>query len=202
MLQYLNPEFLLATFGQLFFVVACLMIFSETGLLVGFFLPGDSLLFALGLFIGRGNIDVPLWLAVTVLSICAFAGDQTGYWIGRKLGPAVFNRPNSKLFKQENVTKAHEFFEHYGSRAVILAHFVPIMRTFIPVAAGIGKMSWRKYTSFNVIGILGWTVGVTLLGSWLGGFDVVRKNIEIALILFVVISFIPIGLEILRSRKP
>jgi membrane-associated protein len=136
-----------------------------------------------------------------LLSICAFAGDQTGYWIGRKLGPAVFNRPNSKLFKRENVDRAHEFFEHYGSRAVILAHFVPIMRTFIPVAAGIGNMSWRKYTTFNLIGILGWTCGVTLLGSWLGGFEIVRKNIEVALILFVVISFIPIGLEILRARK-
>lgn len=201
MMQYLNPEYLLSTFGPLFFVIACLMIFSETGLLVGFFLPGDSLLFALGLFIGRGSIAIPLWLAMLLLSICAFAGDQTGYWIGRKLGPAVFNRPNSKLFKRENVDRAHEFFEHYGSRAVILAHFVPIMRTFIPVAAGIGNMSWRKYTTFNLIGILGWTCGVTLLGSWLGGFEIVRKNIEVALILFVVISFIPIGLEILRARK-
>ena len=133
MLEYLNPEYLLQTFGQLFFAIACLMIFAETGLLAGFFLPGDSLLFALGLFIATGQIDVPLWLAVTLLAISAFAGDQTGYWIGRKLGPAVFNKPKSKLFKPENVEAAHRFFERYGSRAVILAHFVPIMRTFIRV---------------------------------------------------------------------
>lgn len=201
MFEYLNPEYLLATFGQLFFAIACLMIFAETGLLVGFFLPGDSLLFALGIFIATGQIDVPLWLAVTLLAISAFAGDQTGYWIGRKLGPAVFNKPKSKLFKPENAEAAHNFFERYGSRAVILAHFVPIMRTFIPVSAGIAKLDWRKYTLFNLIGIAAWAVGVTLLGAALGTNDWVKHNIEIVLIGFVVVSFIPIAVEVLRSRK-
>jgi membrane-associated protein len=201
MFEYLNPEYLLATFDQLFFAIACLMIFAETGLLVGFFLPGDSLLFALGLFIAAGKIDVPLWLAVTLLAISAFAGDQTGYWIGRKLGPAVFNKPKSKLFKPENAEAAHNFFERYGSRAVILAHFVPIMRTFIPVSAGIAKLDWRKYTLYNLIGIAAWAVGVTLLGAALGTNDWVKHNIEIVLIGFVVVSFIPIAVEVLRSRK-
>jgi len=200
-LHFLNPEYLLATFGQLFFAIACLMIFAETGLLAGFFLPGDSLLFALGLFIATGQIDVPLWLAVTLLAISAFAGDQTGYWIGRKLGPAVFNKPKSKLFKPENVEAAHNFFERYGSRAVILAHFVPIMRTFIPVSAGIAKLEWRKYTVYNLIGILGWAVGVTLLGAWLGTNPWVRANLELVLIGFVVISFIPIAIEVLRNWR-
>lgn len=201
MLEYLNPEYLLQTFGQLFFAIACLMIFAETGLLAGFFLPGDSLLFALGLFIATGQIDVPLWLAVTLLAISAFAGDQTGYWIGRKLGPAVFNKPKSKLFKPENVEAAHSFFERYGSRAVILAHFVPIMRTFIPVSAGIAKLDWRRYTLFNLIGIAGWAIGVTLLGAALGTNEWVSHNLELVLVGFVVISFIPIALEVLRNWK-
>jgi membrane-associated protein len=200
-LHFLNPEFLLATFGQLFFAVACLMIFAETGLLAGFFLPGDSLLFALGLFIASGQIDVPLWLAVLLLAISAFAGDQTGYWIGRKLGPAVFNKPKSRLFRPENVQAAHAFFERYGSRAVVLAHFVPIMRTFIPVSAGIAKLEWRKYTLYNLVGILLWAVGVTLLGAALGSNPWVKANLELVLIGFVVISFIPIALEVLRNWK-
>ena len=200
-MQYLNPEFLFATFGPLFFGLACLMIFAETGLLAGFFLPGDSLLFALGLFIATGQIQVPLWLAVLLLATAAFAGDQTGYWIGHKLGPAVFNKPKSRLFNPKNVEAAHSFFERYGSRAVILAHFVPIMRTFIPVAAGIAKLEWNKFTRYNVIGIVGWAIGVTLLGAALGTNDWVRHNLELVLIAFVVLSFIPIAIEVLRNWK-
>ena len=201
LLHFLNPEFLLETFGTLFFAVSCFIIFAETGLLFGFFLPGDSLLFALGLFIATGQINVPLWLAVTLLAISAFAGDQTGYWIGRKLGPAVFNKPKSRLFNPKNVELAHAFFEKYGSRAVVLAHFVPIMRTFIPVSAGVAKLSWRKYTIYNLIGISLWAVGVTLLGATFGQVPWVQENLEIVLILFVVISFIPIGLEILKAYR-
>jgi membrane-associated protein len=183
------------------FGVACLIIFAETGLLVGFFLPGDSLLFALGLFIASGQINIPLWLAVILLAISAFAGDQTGYWIGRKLGPAVFNRPKSKLFNPKNVEAAHNFFERYGSRAVILAHFVPVMRTFIPVSAGIAKLEWRKYTIYNLIGIIGWAVGITLLGSAFGSNEWVKANLELVLLLFVGVSFIPIALEVWRGYK-
>ena len=201
LLHFLNPEFLLETFGTLFFAVSCFIIFAETGLLFGFFLPGDSLLFALGLFIATGQIDVPLWLAVTLLAISAFAGDQTGYWIGRRLGPAVFNKPKSRLFNPKNVELAHAFFEKYGSRAVVLAHFVPIMRTFIPVSAGVAKLSWRKYTIYNLIGISLWAVGVTLLGATFGQVPWVQQNLEIVLILFVVISFIPIALELLKAYR-
>lgn len=201
LLHFLNPEFLLETFGTLFFAVSCFIIFAETGLLFGFFLPGDSLLFALGLFIATGQIDVPLWLAVTLLAISAFAGDQTGYWIGRKLGPAVFNKPKSRLFNPRNVEMAHAFFEKYGSRAVVLAHFVPIMRTFIPVSAGVAKLSWRKYTIYNLIGISLWAVGVTLLGATFGQVPWVQQNLELVLILFVVISFIPIALEVLKGYR-
>jgi membrane-associated protein len=183
------------------FGFACLIIFAETGLLIGFFLPGDSLLFALGLFIASGKIGVPLWLAVIILALCAFAGDQTGYWIGRKLGPAVFNKPKSKLFNPRNVEAAHTFFERYGSRAVILAHFVPVMRTFIPVSAGVAKLEWRKYTLFNLVGIVGWAVGVTLLGATFGSNTWVKDHLEVVLVGFVVISFIPIALEVLRNWR-
>ena len=201
LLHFLNPEFLLETFGTLFFAVSCFIIFAETGLLFGFFLPGDSLLFALGVFIATGQIDVPLWLAVTLLAISAFAGDQTGYWIGRKLGAAVFNKPKSRLFNPKNVELAHAFFEKYGSRAVVLAHFVPIMRTFVPVSAGVAKLSWRKYTIYNLVGISFWAVGVTLLGATFGQIPWVQENVEIVLISFVVISFIPIALEIVKGYR-
>jgi len=197
MIDILNPD----TLKQLGFGVACLIIFAETGLLVGFFLPGDSLLFALGLLIASGELDIPLWLAIVLLAFSAFAGDQTGYWIGRKLGPAVFSKPKSKLFNPKNVDAAHAFFERYGSRAVILAHFVPIMRTFIPVSAGIAKLEWRKYTVYNLVGIVGWAVGIPLLGATFGTNEWVKHNLELVLIGFVVISFIPIALEVLRNWK-
>ena len=200
-IHWLDPHAIIAELNGFALFVILAMVFIETGLLVGFFLPGDSLLFALGLFIASGQIDVPLWLAVILLAVAAFAGDQTGYWIGRKLGPAVFNKPKSKLFHPKNVEAAHNFFERYGSRAVILAHFVPIMRTFIPVSAGIAKLEWPKFTRYNVIGIAGWAVGVTLLGAALGSNTWVRANLELVLVAFVVISFIPIALEVLRNWR-
>ena len=115
------------------------IVFVETGLLVGFFLPGDSLLFVTGLMIAGGFIQVPIWLACILISAAAFAGDQTGYFIGRKAGPAIFNKPESRFFSQKNVSATNSFFERYGARAIILAHFVPVMRTFVPVAAGVGR---------------------------------------------------------------
>ncbi|MEY4453028.1 MAG: hypothetical protein RIT51_706, partial [Actinomycetota bacterium] len=162
-IEWLNPETITAL-GTVGLFITCAIVFAETGLLFGFFLPGDSLLFLVGLAISTGVIDVPVGVACAMISVSAFAGDQTGYWIGRKVGPAVFNRPNSRLFNSKNVDRAHTFFERYGSKAVILAHFVPIMRTFIPISAGVAKMSWRKYTTYNVFAVLVWGTGVTLLG--------------------------------------
>lgn len=187
--------------GPLGLLVACLIVFAETGLLVGFFLPGDSLLFLVGLNLGTIWTEIPIWLACLLISATGFAGDQTGYWIGRRLGPAVFNKPNSKLFSQKNVSRTHDFFERYGSKAVILAHFVPIMRTFVPVAAGVGKLSWRKFTTYNVIGVVGWGTGVTLLGYFLGGIPFVKEHVTWVTLGFIVISFIPVGLEVLRALR-
>ena len=200
-IDWLDPEYIINTFGAPALIVVCLMVFAETGLLAGFFLPGDSLLFVNGLFLATGFYPVPLWVACLAISTSAFLGDQTGYWIGRKLGPAVFNRPESKLFSSKNVERAHDFFEHYGPKAIVIAHFVPIMRTFVPVAAGVGKMSFSKFLRYNVIGVIGWGTGVTLLGYFLGGVPFVSEHVSYVTIAFIVLSFIPIALEVLRARK-
>ncbi|MEO0024387.1 MAG: hypothetical protein RL196_828 [Actinomycetota bacterium] len=199
-ISQLDPQNL-QTLGGFALVVVCAAIFTETGLLVGFFLPGDSLLFPVGLAIAGGFIPVPIWLACIAISLAAFAGDQTGYWIGRRLGPAVFNKPESKLFSQKNVSRTNSFFERYGSKAVVLGHFVPVMRTFVPVAAGIGEMPWRKFTRYNVVGVVGWGTGVTLLGYFLGRVEFVATHVEWFTLGFVVVSSIPILLEILKARR-
>lgn len=191
----------LETIGPLGLLVVCLIVFAETGLLVGFFLPGDSMLFLVGLNLATIWQEIPIWLACLLISLSGFAGDQTGYWIGRRVGPAVFNRPKSKFFNAKNVARAHKFFETYGSKAVILAHFVPIMRTFIPVAAGVGKLSWRKFTTYNVIGVILWGTGVTLLGYFLGRVPFVTEHVELVTLSFIAISFIPIGLELLKALR-
>jgi membrane-associated protein len=191
----------LETIGPLGLVVVCLIVFAETGLLVGFFLPGDSMLFLVGLNLATIWQEIPIWVACLAISLSGFVGDQTGYWIGRRVGPAVFNRPKSKFFNAKNVERAHNFFERYGSKAVILAHFVPIMRTFIPVAAGVGQLSWRKFTTYNIIGVILWGTGVTLLGYFLGRIPFVREHVELVTLVFIGISFIPIFLEILKSLR-
>ena len=182
------------------------MVFTETGLLVGFFLPGDSLLFITGLMVSTGAIQmggyvVPVWLMCLMISVVAFAGDQTGYFIGKRAGHALFNKANSKLFSHKNVERTHAFFERYGARAVILAHFVPVMRTFVPVAAGIGEMEYKKFVRYNVFGVVGWGTGVTLMGYFLGNVPLVHDHVEWFTLGFVVISTIPIALEALKAKR-
>ena len=182
-------------------VIVCLIIITETGLLVGFLLPGDSLLFTVGLMIGTGLIDVPIWLACILISASAVAGDQLGYFIGRKAGPAVFKRPNSRLFSQKNALRAQDFFVKYGAKAVIFAHFVPIMRTFVPVAAGVGKMNYSYYLRYNIIGALTWGILVPLIGFFLGQIEFVRENVVVVTLVLVALSLIPVVLEVLKARK-
>lgn len=179
----------------------CLIVFIETGLLVGFFLPGDSLLFVTGLLTASGAIAWPIWAVCLLISASAWLGDQTGYWIGRRLGPAVFKREESRFFSHKNVDRAHQFFERYGARAIILAHFVPVMRTFVPVAAGVGEMDYRRFLKYNVWGVLGWGSGVTLMGYFLGGIEFVAKHVEYFTLGFVVLSTIPILIEVIRARR-
>lgn len=205
-IHWLDPHAIITELNGLALFVILAMVFIETVLLFGFFLPGDSLLFVTGLAVAHGDIQVggatvPIWLMCLLVSLVAFAGDQTGYFIGRKSGHALFNRPNSRLFSHKNVEKTHAFFERYGSRAVILAHFVPVMRTFVPVAAGIGEMDYRKFVKYNVIGVIGWGTGITLLGVFLGRFQVVADHIDLFTLGFVVLSTIPIWLEAWRARR-
>jgi membrane-associated protein len=201
--EWLDPQFLIDAFG---FAGILAIVFAESGLLIGFFLPGDSLLFTAGLLIAAPadapvRLTIPLWLALTMIPLAAIAGDQVGYAIGHKAGPAVFKRPDSRFFRQEYVDKAYAFFDRYGGRTIVLARFVPIVRTFVPVIAGVGKMRYRTFVTYNVIGGVLWGAGVTLLGYWLGQIEFVRNNIEYILILIVALSVLPIGVELLRARR-
>ncbi len=200
-ITWLQPEQLVATMGGFAVLGICLIVFIETGLLVGFFLPGDSLLFVTGLLTASGAIAWPIWAVCLLISASAWLGDQTGYWIGRRLGPAVFKREESRFFSHKNVERAHQFFERYGARAIILAHFVPVMRTFVPVAAGVGEMDYRRFLKYNLWGVLGWGSGVTLMGYFLGGIAFVAEHVEYFTLGFVVLSTIPILIEVIRARR-
>ena len=198
---HLDLEGILRDLGPLAMVIVCLIIIAETGLLVGFFLPGDSLLFTVGLMIGTGLIDIPIWLACILISLSAIAGDQLGYFIGRKAGPAVFKRPNSKFFSQKNAERAQQFFVKHGAKAVIFAHYVPILRTFVPVAAGVGKMQYSYYLRNNVIGALSWGIIVPLIGFFLGQIQFVRDNVILVTLTLVAVSLIPVALELIKARR-
>ena len=198
---HFDLEGILRDLGPLAMVIVCLIIIAETGLLVGFFLPGDSLLFTVGLMIGTGLIDVPIWLACILISASAIAGDQLGYFIGRKAGPAVFKRPNSRFFSQKNADRAQQFFVKHGAKAVIFAHYVPILRTFVPVAAGVGKMQYSYYLRNNLIGAISWGIIVPLIGFFLGQSPFVRENVVLVTVTLVAISLIPVVLEVIKARR-
>lgn len=199
--DWLNPDVFLrdSPLGPWVVLLVCAIVFAETGLLVGFFLPGDSMLFTAGLLVSTGAIEFNLWAMCAMIIVAAIIGNQTGYLIGSKAGPAIFNKPDSRLFKKENVESAHAFFEKHGGKALILARFVPIIRTFVPVIVGVAQMDKRKFFLFNVIGAVLWGGGVTLLGAWLGQFEWVGNNIDIIFIVIVLISVIPIFIEIGRG---
>jgi len=201
LLDFLDPENILTWLGPLALIGVILIIFAECGLLIGFFLPGDSLLFITGLFIAQGFIDTPIWLAALLLALAAVIGNATGYWIGYKAGPRLFSRPDSRLFRKEYVDKTHQFFERYGPRAVVLARFVPIVRTFITAMAGVGRMDFRVYMTYSAIGGLLWGAGVTYLGYLLGNVPFVKEHIELILIGVVFVSVLPIVFEYVRHKR-
>lgn len=176
-----------------------LVVFIECGLFF-FLLPGDSLLFTVGLLVKEGSIKEPLALVLTLLVVAAFAGNVAGYEIGRAAGPRIV-RPGSRLVKAKHLEQTSAFFERYGARALILGRFVPIVRTFITLVAGVGRMPRRAFYVYSGIGALLWAVGVTLLGYFVGTVPLVRNNIEAMLILIVLISVIPMGVEWLRHRR-
>jgi membrane-associated protein len=199
--EWLQPDSIIAWLGPWALIGLALIVFAECGLLLGFFLPGDSLLFTAGLFVAQGAIQAPLWLVCVILVAAAFIGNAVGYWIGRTAGPAVFDKPKSRLFKPQHVLKTQEFFDKYGNRAIVLGRFVPIVRTFITVMAGVGRMEPRRYFTYSFIGGVVWAGGVTLLGFWLGQFEFVRENVEMMLILIVFVSVLPIIVELVRARR-
>jgi membrane-associated protein len=197
--SFLDPDWLISTFGLIGILV---LVFAESGLLIGFFLPGDSLLFTTGLLVADGTyLHQPLWLMCLLVSVAAVAGDQFGYVFGRRFGPALFRRPDSRLFKQENLSKAREFFAKYGARSIVLARFVPIVRTFTPIVAGASRMHYRTFLVYNLIGGTLWGSGVTILGYFLGQITFVKSNIELILVGIVALSVIPIAIELLRARR-
>ncbi|UVJ41618.1 VTT domain-containing protein [Arthrobacter sp. CJ23] len=200
--DWLNPQIFLADPALAPWVVllVCGIVFAETGLLVGFFLPGDSMLFTAGLLVATDTIKFNVWAFAALIIVSAVLGNQTGYLIGSKAGPAIFNKPDSKLFKRENVESAHAFFEKHGGKALILARFVPIIRTFVPVIVGVAQMDKRKFFLFNVIGAVLWGGGVTLLGYLLGDrVPWVRDNLDIIFIVIVLLSVIPVAIEVARG---
>jgi membrane-associated protein len=199
MSTFLDPQWLISTFGLIGILV---LVFAESGLLIGFLLPGDSLLFTSGLLVAGGHyLHQPLWLLCLLVSVAAALGDQFGFLFGRRFGPAVFRRPNSRLFKRENLQRAEAFFDRYGARSIVLARFVPIVRTFTPIVAGASGMHYRRFVVYNVIGGVLWSCGVTILGYFLGRVAFVKSNIELILVGIVVISVIPIAIEFLRGRR-
>ncbi|MBL8925894.1 MAG: VTT domain-containing protein [Pseudonocardia sp.] len=199
--EWLKPDTILTWLGPWALVGLALIIFAECGLLLGFFLPGDSLLFTAGLFVASGAIGAPLWAVCLLLVGAAVLGNATGYWIGRSAGPAVFHKPQSRLFNPHHVAKTQEFFDRYGNRAIVLGRFVPIVRTFITVMAGVGRMDPRRYLTYSLIGGVAWAAGVTVLGYWLGQFAVVKANIELMLVAIVLLSVLPMIIEVLRARR-
>ena len=166
-----------------------LIIFAETGLLVGFFLPGDSLLVTAGVFAAIGQLNI-VHLNL-ILIAAAILGDTVGYWFGRKTGPALFNRPKSLLFNPKHLRRAHDFYERHGGKTIVLARFMPIVRTFAPIVAGMGNMPYRRFISFNVFGGALWVLSMTLIGYFLGRIPGVREHIEIVIIAVVFLSILP-----------
>jgi membrane-associated protein len=181
-------------YGLLFGVV-----FAETGLLTGFFLPGDSLLFTVGVVVGAGKLN--LLVIVLTLIAAALIGDSTGYLLGRRTGDLIFKRPDSRFFKKAYVLRTQAFYSRYGGRTMIYAKFVPIVRTFAPFMAGVGKMSYLRFLSYDVFGAVGWVTSMTVLGYYLGSVPLVRRHFEKAVILIIILSLLPILREAYIARK-
>lgn len=183
------------------YVVLFAIIFAETGLVVTPFLPGDSLLFAIGAVGARPEIDLNIPLITVLLIIAAILGDAVNYWIGYKMGPAVFKREDSKLLNKKHLLRAQEFYEKYGGKTIILARFVPIVRTFAPFVAGVGKMNFFRFWMFNIVGGVAWVVICIYAGVLFGGFEFVQKHFELVIMAIIFISVLPMIIEVWRARS-
>jgi membrane-associated protein len=194
----------LAAAGPLGLVIVCAVIFAETGLLIGFVFPGDTLLLITGISAEQG-LGISIWIAAPAIAVAAFLGGELGYYIGKKSGPRIFERKDSGLFSREQVVRTNRFFERYGPIAVILARFVPIVRTLAPIAAGVGRMDYRRYSLYNAVGALSWGFGVTFLGYLIGFIppvaDFVQHNIEFILLGAVVITLVPTLYHVWKNHR-
>ncbi|HEX8523771.1 MAG TPA: VTT domain-containing protein [Tepidisphaeraceae bacterium] len=183
------------------YVVLFAIIFAETGLVVTPFLPGDSLLFAVGAVGARHEIHLNLPLVTVLLIIAAILGDAVNYWIGYKMGPAIFNKETGRLLNKKHLLEAQRFYDKYGGKTIILARFVPVIRTFAPFVAGIGRMNYFRFALFNIVGGIAWVLLCVLAGVLFGRFEFVQKRFELVLIAIVLISILPMVIELLRARK-
>ena len=198
--DWMDPQWLLERFGAQFFWVSAAIVFIECGLLFPI-LPGDSLLFAVGLFIAQGSIDVNIVVACLVLTLFAFAGNVSGYEIGRAVGTPLYER-DGRFLKKKYFDETHAFFEKHGAKALVLGRFVPIVRTFITVVAGVGRMDRRHFFVWSGVGAALWATGVTLLGYFLGNaFPVLKDHLEVAILAIVAVSVIPMAVEVIRARR-
>ncbi len=205
LIPWLNPELIIQGAGPWALLVVCVIVFAETGLLVGFLLPGDTLLVISGLLTHTNNVfGVNIWIVSALIALAAFLGGEVGYLIGHKGGPAVFERKDSGLFSRRNVERTNAFFERFGGMTIILARFVPIVRTFAPVAAGVGHMPWRRYSLYNLIGAVAWGFGLTMLGYLIGHIDwiarLVTRYIDVILLGVVVLTVAVTAFHYLRER--
>jgi membrane-associated protein len=187
--------------GLTTYIVLFAIIYAETGLLVGFFLPGDSLLFVTGAVAAARPDILNVWILIPLLIVAAITGDATGYWIGRKSGPKLYSRPDSRLFKKEHLVKTHDFYEKHGPKTIVLARFMPIVRTFAPVVAGIAEMDYRKFATYNIAGGIGWITSMMLSGFFLGSVPIIKNNFEKAVLGIVFLSILPMFVHIYQERR-
>lgn len=190
---------IIASYGAWTYAILFLIIFAETGLVVTPFLPGDSLLFAAGAFCAKPETGLNIHFMALLLLVAAVLGDTVNYWIGSKLGPAVFKREDSLLLRRKHLDRAHAFFEKYGGRAIILARFVPIVRTFVPFVAGVGRMTYSRFIAYNVIGGLVWVYLFCYLGFMFGNQPFVQKNFKLVILAIIILSVVPIVVEAFRA---
>ena len=206
-MNWLNADSIIANLGNFAVWGVAVIIFFETATILGSFLPGDSLLFLLGLSLATiPNLEnFPFWLALIIIFVAAVAGSEVGFWLGKRIGPHLFERRSTWFFNKKTVDRTQEFFKRYGARAIILARFVPVLRALVPMFVGISHFEWKRFLRYNLIGGLAWVIGVMNMGYWLGQFTWVHQNVEVVVLGFVVISSLPFPIELLgnylRRRK-
>jgi membrane-associated protein len=199
-MDFLDPRFLIETFGYLGLFA---IVFAESGLFFGFFLPGDSLLLTAGLFAYKGLLNI--WWLLPLLFVAAVLGDNVGYWFGRKAGPPLFKREESLLFKRKNLLAARAFYEKHGGKTIVLARFMPFIRTFAPIVAGAVEMDYRRFMLFNLLGGLFWAIGVTLAGFFLGSIfppEVLDRYFVVIVLVVIVLSVLPTAIHLWQDNRP